>query len=145
MNHQNNSKCQNNQIPWYTIVVVIEIPINAPIQTKGGHSHKYTGCLRITLQLWSGSQWFRIKILVFHIVRRKVCGFVTCLSFECKIFGLLILYSQTKMLKLRKSQTLHEINTQKIISIIIWNVCKKFWTKLFLYKDDPPEKNIIYF
>ena len=38
----------------------------------------------------------------------EVCSFVTYLSFECGMPGLLVLYSRTKMLKLRKSQTLHQ-------------------------------------
>ena len=52
----------------------------------------------------------RYKGLVFFILLCEVCGFVTYLSFECEIPGLFVLHSRTKMLKLRKSQTLHQKN-----------------------------------
>ena len=46
--------------------------------------------------------------LVFCILLCEICGFVTYFSFECEVPGLCVLYSQTKMLKLRKPQTLHQ-------------------------------------
>ena len=37
-----------------------------------------------------------------HSVVCEVCSFVTYLSFECEVSGLLVLYSRTKMLKFEK-------------------------------------------
>ena len=50
----------------------------------------------------------------------EICGFVTYLSFECEVPELLELYSQTKMLNLRKSQTLHQKNTHFWIFLQQW-------------------------
>ena len=54
---------------------------------------------------------FQIKILRSSLLHMlcEVCRFVTYLSFECEMPSLHVLYSRTKMLKLRKSQTLHKI------------------------------------
>ena len=52
----------------------------------------------------------RYRGLVVCILLCEVCGFVTYLSFDCEVPGLFVLYSRTKMLKLRKSQTLHQKN-----------------------------------
>ena len=41
----------------------------------------------------------RYRGLVFCILLCEVCGFVTYLSCDCEVPGLLVLYSRTKMLK----------------------------------------------
>ena len=56
----------------------------------------------------------RYRGLVVCILLCEVCCFVTYLSFECVMPGLHVLYSRSKMLKLRKFEsmkTLHQKNT----------------------------------
>ena len=53
----------------------------------------------------------RYRGLVFCIVLCKVCSFVPYLSFGFEMAGLIVLYSWTKVLKLKNSQKLHLKNT----------------------------------
>ena len=50
----------------------------------------------------------RYRGLVFCIFLCEVCSFLTYISFECEVPSVLVLYSRTEMLKLRKPQTLHQ-------------------------------------
>ena len=64
--------------------------------------------------------YLRYRGLVFCILLCEVCIFFTYLSFKCGIPGFLVLYSRTKMLKLRKSQTLHQKNPHFWIFLQQW-------------------------
>ena len=69
----------------------------------------YRVILFLTTQFRSSIKSFQTNqdIEVFCLVLCEVCGIATCLSFECEVSGLLVLYSQTKVLKLRKVHKTH--------------------------------------
>ena len=71
--------------------------------------------------------------LVFCIVLCEVCGFVTYLSFTCGMTGFLVLYSQTKMLKLMKIAKIFLKRPQLLddfVPIIMNNT--KFWKSILM-------------